>query len=56
MAKVKTDFYCTQTQTTYRAGDEYLGDRTDISHVLDIEKQTKTLAPELKKKPSKKAK
>lgn len=55
MAKVKQDFFCIQTKVSYKAGDEYTGTRTDLDHVLEVEKKeakTEVKTKELKTKKS----
>ena len=34
---VLKDFYCTHTNISYKAGDVYKGNRTDISYLLEGE-------------------
>ena len=34
---VLKDFYCTHTNVSYKAGDVYKGNRTDISYLLEGE-------------------
>lgn len=52
MAKVKKRFYCSQEKKKYNVGDDYNGKRTDLGDYL--EKDKKTLNPEVKKKPTSK--
>jgi hypothetical protein len=56
MTKVKKQFFCTQEKKTYFVGEEYTGDRKDLSHVLELE--DKNLAPKAttKKRPAKRRK
>ena len=56
MGKVITGFYCSKEKKTYAKGDEYIGNRTDLGDLIEQEKKTKVLTPELKKKPSNKSK
>ena len=37
MTKVKKQFFCTKERKTYYVGDEYKGERKDLSHVLEME-------------------
>jgi len=37
MAKVKKTFFCTKEKRKYFVGDEYAGERKDLSHVLEME-------------------
>lgn len=52
MSKVIKDFFCVEEKKEYKAGDEYKGKRTDIPHLLEPKKKTKTLKPDVKKKPA----
>lgn len=46
MRKVKQGFFCTKTKVTYKEGDVYKGDRTDIEHLLEpIKKEKKERKP-----------
>jgi hypothetical protein len=46
--KVIKDFFCIQTKTTYKVGDEYNGKRKDLKGFLEVKKQNKK-APATKK-------
>ena len=48
MAKVKQQFFCTQERKTYYVGEEYVGERKDLSHVLEME--DKAIVPKTKNK------
>lgn len=50
MAKVIKDFFCIKEKKSYKKGEEYKGERTDIDHLLEPKK--KVLKPELKNKPA----
>ena len=45
MAKVKNQFFCTKEKKTYYVGDEYVGERKDLSHVLEMD--DKSIVPKL---------
>lgn len=47
--KVKQQFFCTQEQKTYLVGDEYTGNRKDLSHMLE-NYEDKSLTPKRKTK------
>ena len=50
MRKVKSDFFCIKTKVSYKAGDVYNGDRTDLDHVLEpVKKEKKERKPRTKK-------
>jgi len=39
--KVKENFFCIQTKTSYKKGDEYKGKRKDLGSVLVADKKKK---------------
>ena len=45
---VAKDFFCIKTKVTYKKGDEYKGDRTDLDHLM--EKEIAPVKKEEKKK------
>lgn len=47
--KVKQQFFCTQEQKTYFPGEEYTGNRKDLSHLLE-DYEDKALIPKRKTK------
>ena len=50
MRKVKSDFFCIKTKVSYKEGDVYNGDRTDLDHVLEpVKKEKKERKPRTKK-------
>lgn len=53
MAKVKRTFFCIKEKKTYRAGDEYNGERKDLSHVLEMEDKSIVPKTKTKKRPAK---
>ena len=48
MAKVTKQFFCIRERKTYYVGDEYVGERKDLSHVLEME--DKAIVPKTKTK------
>ena len=48
MTKVKKQFFCVQERKTYYVGDEYSGNRKDLSHVLEMD--DKAIVPKTKTK------
>ncbi len=56
MAKVKKQFFCIKERKTYFIGDEYSGDRKDLSHVLEMEDKSIVPKTETKKRPAKRRK
>ena len=48
MTKVKKQFFCAQERKTYYVGDEYSGNRKDLSHVLEMD--DKAIVPKTKTK------
>jgi len=56
--KVKKQFFCIQEKKTYKVGDEYTGERKDLSHFLEMEDKNaapkKKVATKAKKAPKKK--
>ena len=53
MAKVKKQFFCTKEKKTYFVGDEYSGERKDLSHVLEMEDKSIVPKTVTKKRPAK---
>ena len=43
--KVAKDFFCIESKVSYKAGDVYNGNRTDLEHVLEPVKGEKKPAP-----------
>ena len=39
--KVKTQFFCTKEKKIYYIGDEYTGERKDLSHLMQEELEDK---------------
>ncbi len=56
MAKVKKQFFCVKERKTYFVGDEYSGDRKDLSHVLEMEDKSIVPKTVTKKRPAKRRK
>jgi hypothetical protein len=52
MAKVKQTFFCNQEKKKYRPGDEYTGDRKDLSHLLEYEDKSVVPKTRTKKRPA----
>jgi hypothetical protein len=50
MAKVIKTFFCIQEKKKYFPGDEYTGNRKDLSHVLEVEMEDKALQPKTRTK------
>ena len=56
MAKVKQTFFCTETKRKYFKGDEYDGDRKDLSHVVEYEDKSVQPTTKTKKRPARRRK
>jgi hypothetical protein len=53
MAKVKKQFFCVKEKKTYFVGDDYKGERKDLSHVLEMEDKGLVPKTSTKKRPAK---
>ena len=55
--KVKKEFFCIKEKKTYKVGEEYTGERKDLSHLLEMEDKSgvpkKKVATKAKKAPKK---
>jgi hypothetical protein len=56
MAKVSKQFFCVKEKRTYYVGNEYVGDRKDLSHVLEMEDKSIVPKTKTKKRPAKRKK